>query len=169
MRSEEVRLRALAEFVVREGTPLCSRVRGWSMHPTLRDGTEIRIEAAPHWGPGDVVAFVAGEGLLAHRAVHVDAARRFFVAHGDGCLLCDPPGEVGAVVGVVSGWRDAPDGAWTPIGAAPARAGWRGAVARAVRAVIVAALRWHVALARALHALLYLGGGRYLAASSGAR
>ena len=169
MRRDEARLRALAGLVVRRDAPLVSAVRGASMRPTLPDGVEIRIEAADDWRAGDVVAFIAGGGLSAHRVVHVDAARRWFVAHGDGWLLCDPPGDVAMVAGVVRAWREAGEDRWNAVGAPPARRGWRGVAARACVRAVVGALGAHVALARVVHAVLFVCGLRYLAASSGPR
>ncbi len=167
--AHEARLRALASLLVAEDRTLTSTVRGWSMTGTLDAGVEIQIAAQRPPRVGDVVAFAAGVGLIAHRLEHIARDGRAFIARGDGCLLCDPPGDMRAIVGVVERWRPSADAPWHVVGADPPRPGWRGACARGFQHLVIAALDVHLWLARAVHAVAWLSGGRYLAARSGAR
>lgn len=139
------------------------------MTGTLDAGVEIEITALDAPRIGDAIAFAAGAGLIAHRLEYLTRDGRAFVARGDGCLLCDPPGDVRAIVGLVARWRPQADAPWQPVGRDPPRPGWRGACASEFQRLVIGALEVHVWLARAVHAIAWLSGGRYLAARTGAR
>jgi hypothetical protein len=162
MTAPEAALARLAGWVARSGAPLESTIAGPSMLPTLPPGAQVRIEAAP-WGPGDVIAFAAGRGLVAHRVVGQGRgarARAWVVTRGDARVLCDPPGRVAHVAGRVAAWRAPGSAAWEPVPPAPARTGVRGWAARTFARVLLAALEWHVWAARAVYvSCWWLEGG----------
>ena len=92
-------------------------LHGWSMEPTLRHGTRIRIRPlAPHeYREGQIVACTLGDELFAHRVVH--CAHHALLTRGDNRVLCDPPTPRADVIGVVvEQWAD---DAWIPPGGAP--------------------------------------------------
>lgn len=97
-----------------------SALRGASMGEAIPDGATIRIthrDPSTQWRPGQVVAFLAGTRIMAHRVVHVGRRGRagaFLITEGDGNWMCDPPiareaiaGEVAQYLGA-DGWRDVP-------------------------------------------------------------
>ena len=86
------------------------RVRGDSMHPTIRCGQALHVVPirATELVRGDVVLAHHPRGLTAHRIVRIDGAR--IVTRGDNCSLDDPAFATGDVLGRVvltnfSRWR----------------------------------------------------------------
>ena len=68
------------------------------------------------WRPGDVIAFLAGSRVMAHRIVYEGRrgpARHFVITQGDGNWLCDPPVDRSTVVGRVEAFSTGDD--WQPI------------------------------------------------------
>lgn len=125
MDREYERSLAAADLVQRSGGEIGSAVRGHSMGETLPPGTRIRIgrETGAGYRVGMVVAFLAGDVLVAHRVVRISRDRRgrdVLLTRGDGSLLCDPPIGSRAIIGEVRAMQDAD--VWRPVGAAP-RAG----------------------------------------------
>jgi hypothetical protein len=101
----------------RDARSVESEVRGSSMGEAIPDGARIRIVPAARdatWREGQVVAFLAGTRLMAHRVVHVGRARgaRYVITQGDGNWFCDPPVALEVVAGEVreccveGSWRD---------------------------------------------------------------
>ena len=90
----------LREALEREGRfrfPL----RGASMRPTLPVACEIEIVPAPaHVTLGNLIVFVQGDALIAHRLVR--RAAPGWIAHGDGRLTPDRPLRPEQVLGVVT-------------------------------------------------------------------
>lgn len=115
--------RAVAPLLRAAGREVESTVHGESMGDTLPAGARILIRCGAPAEPGAIVAFVAGESLVAHRLMHVVAGRGggFLVTQGDARTLCDPPIETGAVVGVVTAWRMTDEEPWRPTPEAPRR------------------------------------------------
>lgn len=112
------RFRALSR---KGGGIVHSTVHGSSMGSSLPAGSRIRIRSGSDdgWKAGDVIAFLAGSRLMAHRiAAHgrSGSAREFFIAHGDNNWLCDPPVHCSAVIGSVE--VPTPEGNWLPVGEA---------------------------------------------------
>src|SRR5262245_49787231 len=97
------RLRALT----RKGDVLIhSELRGSSMGQAIPDGAHIRIRSGPGQPcqVGQVIAFLAGRRIMAHRVVYEGrskAARLFVVTQGDGNWVCDPPVNRSTVIGQV--------------------------------------------------------------------
>jgi hypothetical protein len=133
------RLRALT----RKGEAVIhSDLRGSSMGAALPDGARIRIRSGAEnsWHQGDVIAFLAGSRLMAHRIVYEGrrgAARHFVITQGDGNWLCDPPASRSTVVGRVEAFSTDTD--WRPI-AGPRIAFPRRLVGRASLALMRMAL-----------------------------
>ena len=109
---------ALAALLSRSGTDLESEIRGPSMGPTLTHGARIRIrcETGSSIHLGQVVAFLAEPGLVAHRMVAHQG--KHILTRGDASTACDPPIQLDRVLGVVDAWYNGTD--WRPVGAPPA-------------------------------------------------
>jgi hypothetical protein len=115
-----------ARMILRTGRSFETRIRGSSMGSAIRDGDRIRIEAvaAAALLAGDVVAFVRGDEIVAHRLVHrVRSARRpeRLMTLGDGNYFPDDAFDPDALLGRIAavdagdGWRDVPSGAARPL------------------------------------------------------
>jgi hypothetical protein len=85
------------------------------MGTTLPAGSRIRIRCGHEgsWRDGEVIAFLAGSRVMAHRIVATGngtASKDFLITLGDNNWLCDPPVHSSAVIGrvetmtSVSGW-----------------------------------------------------------------
>jgi hypothetical protein len=110
------RLRALAR---KSEVVIHSEIRGSSMRPAIPDGARIRIRSGSEesWRLGQVIAFLAGTRIMAHRIVYEGrgaGARSFVITQGDGNWLCDPPVNRSTVVGQVEAYSTGAD--WQPIG-----------------------------------------------------
>jgi hypothetical protein len=109
------RLRALT----RKNTAVIhSDLRGTSMGSAIPDGARIRIRSGPQedWHRGQVIAFLAGSRMMAHRIVYEGRranARHFVMTQGDGNWLCDPPVNRSTIVGEVEAFST--DGEWRAI------------------------------------------------------
>ncbi|MGE0355026.1 MAG: S24/S26 family peptidase [Gemmatimonadales bacterium] len=126
-------VRTLASLLKRSGVELESMVRGPSMGTTLPHDSHILIRCAETTGrPGEVIAFVAGAGLIAHRVVTRWSGH--LITRGDAAVVCDPPVPLDAVLGPVTAWRT--DGAWRPVGQEP-HVGFGRRIARAFDLVFI--------------------------------
>lgn len=133
-------LALLRTALIREGRfrwPL----HGASMQPTFPSHCEIEIVPVPTEGPklGDVLVFMAGDALIAHRLVQ--RSDRAWITQGDGRLGSDPPLHPSQVLGKVTAVYQGERCIWPrraePVLAAGwvgrhrllrlARAGWRAA------------------------------------------
>src|SRR3954447_17307932 len=126
-----------------------STVRGSSMVSSLPAGSQIRIRSGSdeRWKAGDVIAFLGGSRVMAHRiAACGDAgpANEYFIAHGDNNWLCDPPVHRSAVIGSVE--VATPEGNWVPVGEANVP-GYKKGVARTSLLVMRAILELNPPLA----------------------
>lgn len=88
------------------------------MGASLPAGSRIRIKSGPDdsWKIGDVVAFLAGSRVMAHRIAargRSGPAQEFFIAQGDNNWLCDPPVHRSAVIGGVEVATS--EGDWLPV------------------------------------------------------
>ena len=97
------RLRALTR---RSAAVIHSDLRGASMGSAIPDGARIRIRhnSEATWRRGQVIAFLAGSRVMAHRIVYEgrrSGARNFVVTQGDGNWLCDPPVNRSTILGEV--------------------------------------------------------------------
>ena len=144
--------RAVAPLLRSAGREIESTVHGESMGATLPAGARILIRCGAPVEPGMIVAFVAGESLVAHRLMHVVAGRGggYLVTQGDARILCDPPIDVGASVGVVTAWRMTDEETWRPTRDAPRRAPAGQATSAIVRMFVRVALALDVRAALAV-------------------
>ena len=144
--------RTVAPLLRAAGRKVESTVQGESMGATLAAGARILIRCGAPVEPGMIVAFLAGESMVAHRLMHVVAARSggFLVTQGDARTLCDPPIDAGAVVGVVTAWRMTDEEPWRPTRDAPRRAPVAHATSAIVRALVRAALALDIRAALAV-------------------
>jgi hypothetical protein len=111
------RLRALTR---KNAAVIHSDLRGTSMGSAIPDGARIRIRSGPEevWRRGQVIAFLAGSRVIAHRIVHEGHranARNFVVTQGDGNWFCDPPVNRSTILGEVEAFSAGGD--WLDINA----------------------------------------------------
>lgn len=106
---------AVAALLKNSGHEIESEIHGESMHPTLTEGSRIRIRCGrAHYQPGDIVA-ILGEPLIAHRVVGLGLcrSRRFVITRGDASWFCDPPVREEQILGVVTAYDDGRG--WQPL------------------------------------------------------
>jgi hypothetical protein len=105
-------LLAFGALLGRSGKTIESEISGNSMGDTLPSGCRIRICAlrGEEYRPGQVVAFVSGGTICAHRIVH--RSRQGVLTRGDSQSWCDLPVPTSAIIGVVSGHTV--NGKWFP-------------------------------------------------------
>ena len=105
-------LLAFGALLGRSGKIIESEISGTSMGSTLPSGCHIRICPLPpdEYRSGQVVAFVAGKTICAHRIVH--RSSQGVLTCGDSHFWCDLPVPVSAILGVVS--ERLVNGQWIP-------------------------------------------------------
>jgi len=97
---------AVIDDVLRSGNAVSFTVAGSSMHPAIRPGEQIIVDAVGANGirRGDVVLAKQERGLTAHRVVRI--VRRGgevvnIVTRGDNCIEDDPPFSAAELLGRV--------------------------------------------------------------------
>lgn len=95
-------LLAFGALLGRSGRVIESEISGGSMGNTLPSGCRIRIRSLPmkEYRAGQVIAFIGGGGLFAHRIVY--RTRQGVLTRGDTHVWCDLPVPEGVILGVVS-------------------------------------------------------------------
>jgi hypothetical protein len=95
-------LLALGAVLGRSGKIIESEISGTSMGSTLPAGSRIRIRPLPveECRAGQVVAFVSGNAIYAHRIIFCN--RQGALTRGDNHSLCDLPVPSRAILGVVT-------------------------------------------------------------------
>jgi hypothetical protein len=95
-------LLAFGVLLGRSGKVIESEISGTSMGSSLPSGCRIRIRplSTDEYRRGQVVAFVTGRAIFAHRIVH--RSRQGVLTRGDSHSWCDQPVPVSAILGVVS-------------------------------------------------------------------
>jgi hypothetical protein len=111
-------LARLRAFTRKNAAVIHSDLRGMSMRPAIPDGARIRIRSDPEeiWHLGQVIAFLAGSRVMAHRIVYEGRranARHFVMTQGDGNWLCDPPVNRSTILGEVEAFSTG--GEWRAI------------------------------------------------------
>jgi hypothetical protein len=103
-RRGERQLLALGTLLARSGRIIESEISGTSMGNTLPAGSRIRICRLPaeEYEAGQVIAFVLGSRIFAHRIIF--RTRQGVLTRGDTRTLCDLPVPLDAVLGVVTEW-----------------------------------------------------------------
>ena len=101
----EEQLLAFGTLLARSGKIIESEISGTSMGRALPAGTRIRIQPLPagNYGIGQIVAFVRGSTIFAHRIVY--CTKQGVLTRGDNHSWCDLPVPVDAVLGLVTEWR----------------------------------------------------------------
>ena len=140
------RLRALTR---RNAAVIHSDLRGTSMGSAIPDGARIRIRrnSEATWRRGQVIAFLAGSRIMAHRIVYEgrrSGARNFVVTQGDGNWLCDPPVNRSTILGEVEAFSTG--GEWRRI-ASPRMPLHRRIIARPSQALMRLSLECNPVLA----------------------
>jgi hypothetical protein len=100
--SADDQLLAFGALLGRSGRIIESVICGTSMGSTLPTGCRIRIHPVPisDYHAGQVVAFVSGGAIFAHRIVY--RGRHGVLTRGDSRSLCDLPVPFEAVLGIVT-------------------------------------------------------------------
>jgi hypothetical protein len=100
----EDQLLAFGTLMARSGKVIESQISGTSMGRTLPAGTRIRIKPLPagDYGVGQIVAFVRGSTIFAHRIAY--RTMQGVLTRGDNHSWCDLPMPVDAVLGLVTEW-----------------------------------------------------------------
>jgi hypothetical protein len=106
-------LRALGVLLGHSRRTIESQISGTSMGSTLPAGSRIRIRLLPSesYRPGQVVAFVSGNAIFAHRIVF--SCRQGVLTRGDNRPWCDFPLPWHAILGLVT--ESDRDGIWRPL------------------------------------------------------
>ena len=140
-------MRSLAHLLKRSGSCIESEIRGPSMGPTLPPGTRVRIRCGEDltFEPGQIVAFLSEDRLIAHRLLgrgRHGRARGFLLTRGDATALCDAPVTATTVLGIVTGRLVGDEWGQVPPSPAPTP------FTRAMQAIANLLLDVHPALAR---------------------
>jgi hypothetical protein len=100
----EEQLLAFGSLLARSGKIIESEISGTSMGMALPAGTRIRIQPLPagKYGVGQIVAFVRGRTIFAHRVAY--RTKQGVLTRGDNHSWCDLPTPAGAVLGLVTEW-----------------------------------------------------------------
>jgi len=100
----EDQLLAFGTLLARSGKIIESEISGTSMGRTLPEGSRIRIQPLPagDYGVGQIVAFVRGSTIFAHRIAY--RTKQGVLTRGDNHSWCDLPMPVDAVLGLVTEW-----------------------------------------------------------------
>ena len=100
----EDQLLAFGTLLARSGKIIESEISGTSMGMALPAGTRIRIQLRPagDYGVGQIVAFVRGSTIFAHRIAY--RTKQGVLTRGDNHSWCDLPMPVDAVLGLVTEW-----------------------------------------------------------------
>ena len=100
--------RALLALLKQSEKKVTSRIKGTSMGSSLPDDAEITVTPTQNsiYQKGQVVAFLSGKSLVAHRIVYVGTGKLkdVFLTRGDNCLYCDSPIEATSILGVVQSY-----------------------------------------------------------------
>jgi len=106
-------LLAFAALLGRSGKIIESEISGTSMGSTLPAGCRIRIRPlrAREYRPGQVVAFVSGDTVFAHRII--SCSRQGVLTRGDNRSWCDLPLPWRTILGLVT--ERQVDGVWRPL------------------------------------------------------
>lgn len=139
-------LLAFGVLLGRSGKAIESEISGTSMGSTLPSGCHIRIRplSTEDYRPGQVVAFVAGGAIFAHRIVH--RSRQGVLTRGDSHSWCDLPVPVSAILGVVS--EHFVNGEWHLFDDSAPFECDRGKRSRIIEALLLACLQIDIRLAR---------------------
>jgi hypothetical protein len=139
-------LLALGVLLSRSGKIIESEISGTSMGNTLPPGSRIRIRQLQpkNYRPGQVVAFVSGHTVFAHRII--SCSRQGVLTRGDNRSWCDLPLSWCAVLGLVTENRIG--GEWRQVDEHPLRERRSGGARRAVDALLRVSLKIDIRLAR---------------------
>ncbi len=101
------RVRRLAPVLRRARSTFEVDLTGSSMHPTMPDGSRIFVQCDPNPepAPGDIVALLASNHVVAHRVVYRGRrgrAAEYLITCGDAARFVDAPQPVQNVLGIVT-------------------------------------------------------------------
>ena len=147
---ERERLLAISGLLKGTVVEIETHVRGRSMGRTLPNGSQVRIRLGPIRGliPGQVVAYLASDRLVAHRLVK-EAKRQntqYAITRGDATLCCDVPVPTRSVIGIVTELRDGDS--WRAVGPSVTRSYSSALLASALTGIVVTSLQLNPGLSR---------------------
>jgi hypothetical protein len=139
-------LLAFGTLLARSGKVIESNICGTSMGATLPSGSRIRIRPllAGEYDVGQVVAFVSGGAIFAHRIVY--RTQQGVLTRGDTHSLCDFPVPLDAILGAVTEWFI--EGKWQGFGDAPTCICERSRSAWAAETLLRTCMRIDIGVAR---------------------
>jgi len=142
----EEQLLAFGTLLARSGKIIESEISGTSMGRALPAGARIRIQPLPggNYGVGQIVAFVRGSTIFAHRVAY--RTKQGLLTRGDNHSWCDLPVPVDAVLGLVTEWWI--NGEWQRIAAVPQDSPEQPWIIRALETAVHAGMRIDIRLAR---------------------
>ncbi|MFQ5702919.1 MAG: nucleotidyltransferase family protein [Gemmatimonadales bacterium] len=155
-KTDPAEMRAVTKLLRRSDREIESTISGVSMGATIPDGSTIRItyHQPEAMSVGQVIAFIASNGLVAHRIVARGYGRRgrsFLITRGDATCICDAPVQKADVLGAVTAYKQW--SGWCDVPAPPRLPGLRGAVAAGLANVVGLGLSIDVRLGTAITAL----------------
>ena len=132
------RLLAFSKFLTDGAREFETHVLGVSMGSALPEGSQVRIRFAAEFAVGQVVAYVAGDRIVAHRLVRVVHSHGdlYLITRGDASRLCDSPVRASIAMGIVTGFRNSEE--WRTVPPKP----HRGFGSRLVELAFSAAAAW---------------------------
>ena len=98
------RLLAFSKFLQKGSRQIETRVRGGSMGDALPEGSQVRIRFSSEFEMGQVLAYVAGDRIVAHRLVRFIPTRGelYLLTRGDASVFCDAPIRASTAMGIVT-------------------------------------------------------------------
>ena len=134
------------------GATIECQLGGGSMAPAIPKDSAVRVQMARTnvYRRGDVVAFARKSGVCVHRVVHEGfsgQAGGFLLTQGDGCFYPDPPVQLENILGLVAEFKYGDSWQSAAI-AAPDSAATQSLLAKGLRAVTLAMMRFDVRLAQ---------------------
>ena len=142
----EEQLLTFGTLLGRSGKLIESEISGTSMGRTLPAGTRIHIQPLPanEYGIGQIVAFVRGSTIFAHRIAY--RTKQGVLTRGDNHSWCDLPVPVDAVLGLITEWFI--NGEWQRFVDVPQALTERPRRIRALETAVRASMRIDIRIAR---------------------
>lgn len=99
---------AILNILKQSGKVIESKICGDSMGASIPNNAIIKVEPiqAQVWKVGQVIVYLSGKSLVAHRITYVGSGRLkdIIITRGDNCLGSDVPVNTNAVLGVVQSY-----------------------------------------------------------------
>lgn len=112
MNTEKVHnsIKGLSLEQLEEGRDVILTVGGYSMYPSLKPGSRIKVRKCPpvELQPGDIIVYEAAGKWIAHRLIRKEFIREtyYFTTKGDACLKKDTKFSHKALLGKVTAYQN---------------------------------------------------------------